>query len=310
MASTSYSELILEIQIIVSFILWPIKTSKRNRVFKLQDANGSWINTSYPELNNAMKNPFEDLFSCSRTRDFTHLISLVPNLISKNMNQALCVEISEDETLNVKQIGPLKAPGQDGFPGYFFRKYWDIVGEQVCLAVKEFFRTNSLSPTLSVTQVVLIPKVSNPENLGQFRPISLCNFVYRFISKVLENRLKPHMKNLISPQQSAFILGKLIQCIMVARESFHHISHKKKGSIAEMAMKLDLNKDFDHAECDFQLVVMNKWISALGGNLGFINVSQLLLSSSWSMMSILLNKFSKRFKTERSVISLSFPFGS
>ena len=106
---------------------------------------------------------------------------------------------------------------------------------------------------------MLIPKVSNPKNLGQFRPISLCNFVYRVISKVLANRLKPLMKNLISPQQSAFIPRRLIQdCIMVAHECFHHISHKKKGSVAEMAIKLDLNKSFDHVEWDFLLAVMNK----------------------------------------------------
>lgn len=57
-----------------------------------------------------------------------------------------------------------------------------------------------LSPSLNVTQVVLIPKVLNPDNLGQFRPISLCNFTYRIISKILANRLKPVMKFLITPQ--------------------------------------------------------------------------------------------------------------
>ena len=127
------------------------------------------------------------------------------------MNVALCKEVTEAEIQRaVKQLGPLKAPGKDGFPGFFFRKYWDIVGVQVSSAVKEFFTSMIMPSSLNTTQVVLIPKVPNLEDLSQFRPISLCSFVYRIISKILANRLKPIMKNIITPQQSAFIPGRLI----------------------------------------------------------------------------------------------------
>ena len=85
-----------------------------------------------------------------------------------------------------------------------------MVGVQVSSAVREFFTSKIMSPSLNTTQVVLIPKVPNPEDLSQFRPISLCSFVYRIISKILANRLKPIMKNIITPQQSAFIPGRLI----------------------------------------------------------------------------------------------------
>ena len=105
----------------------------------------------------------------------------------------------------VKELGALKAPGKDGFPGLFFQRYWHIVGDSVIMVVKQFFETGIMPPTLNKTLVVLIPKIPDPETLNQFRPISLCNFVYKIISKILSNRLKPFMSNIFSPQQSAFV---------------------------------------------------------------------------------------------------------
>lgn len=46
-----------------------------------------------------------------------------------------------------------------------------------------------MSHSLNTTVVVLIPKVSNPEDRGHFKPISLCCFVYQIISEILENHL-------------------------------------------------------------------------------------------------------------------------
>ena len=138
---------------------------QRNRIFKLRDANDRWI-TDTQELKNAVKIHFADIFRSTGNRDFSRLISLVPRMISEDMNQSLCKEVSDAEILAaVNHLGPLKAPGKDGFPGFFFRKYWDIVGTHVCSVVKDFFTTGVLSPSLNITQVVLILKVPNLENL-------------------------------------------------------------------------------------------------------------------------------------------------
>lgn len=53
----------------------------------------------------------------------------MPHLVSEDMNQILCKEVCDDEIFKaVKELGALKAPGKYGYPGFFFRKYWDIVG--------------------------------------------------------------------------------------------------------------------------------------------------------------------------------------
>ena len=88
-------------------------------------------------------------------------------------------------------MGPLKAPRKDGFPARFFQKNWAVMKEEVVLAVKEFFRTGHMPDGVNDTVIVLIPKVDHPVRHTYFRPISLCNVIYKIVAKCLVNRLRP-----------------------------------------------------------------------------------------------------------------------
>jgi hypothetical protein len=127
------------------------------------------------------------------------------------MNQDLCKEFSDDEiSTTLFQIGPLKAPGADGFPAHFYQRHWGTLKEDVIRGVKEFFRTGLMPDGINDTVIVLIPKKKDAESLCDFRPISLCNVIYKVVSKCLVNRLRPLLQEIISPTQSAFIPGRLI----------------------------------------------------------------------------------------------------
>jgi hypothetical protein len=102
------------------------------------------------------------------------------------------------------------------------------------------------------TAIVLIPKGDNPEELKDFRPISLCNVIYKVISKCLVNRLRPWLGEIISPEQSAFVPGRMItDNAIIAFECIHAIQ-KGTGDRGEFcAYKLDLSKAYDRVDWGF-----------------------------------------------------------
>lgn len=140
---------------------------------------------------------------------------------------------------------PLKSLGPDGFSVCFYQKYWAIVGDELYAAVLSCLNSRQLIETINDTFIALIPKVKNPLWVIDFKPISLCNVVYKLLSKVLANRLKIIILDIISPNQSAFIFGLLVtDNVIAAYEALHTINIQLKGKVGYMAMKLDISKAY------------------------------------------------------------------
>lgn len=109
--------------------------------------------------------------------------------------------------LALNQMGPLKSPGLNGFNVGFFQSYWHIVSHDVSETILKFLKDGK---GINYIYIVLIPKIKEPLTANDYRPINLCNVVYKLISKVLVNRLKKILPFIISENQSAFILNRLI----------------------------------------------------------------------------------------------------
>jgi hypothetical protein len=102
---------------------------------------------------------------------------------------------------------------------------------------------------MNFTYIALIPKIKSPEKFSDFWPISLCNIIYKMVSKVLANRLKVWLPKIISPFQSAFIQGRLISDnIIAAYETLYTMHSKMYGKKGYMATKLDMSKAYDRVE--------------------------------------------------------------
>ena len=119
--------------------------------------------------------------------------------------------------------------------------------------------------------------------MTDFRPISLCNVVYKLISKVLANHLKVILPQIISENQSKFLSGRLItDNVLVTFELMHYLEHKKEGKEGFVAIKLDMSKVYDKVEWDFIKQVMEKmgfhekWVELIMHCITFVSYSILV----------------------------------
>lgn len=90
----------------------------------------------------------------------------------------------------LKQMDPLKALGPNGLPPIFFQHYWGVTGNDVMKTVISCLTTSNIPVGINQIYISLIPKVKCPTRVSEFWPISLCNIIYKLVSKVLANRLK------------------------------------------------------------------------------------------------------------------------
>ena len=104
----------------------------------------------------------------------------------------------------------------------------------------------------------------------KFRPISLCNVIYKLISKVLANRLKSLLPSIVSENQSAFQARRVItDNILMAFEILHYMKTQQNGSTGFMALKLDISKAYDRVEWSFlecllrKLGFHNRWVDLM-----------------------------------------------
>lgn len=147
---------------------------------------------------------------------------------------------------------------------------FSLRGHDVIKAIKSFFQSGRLLKELNATAIALVPKVPNPDKWKDFRPISCCNTVYKCIAKIVANRLKVVLPNLVGPQQTAFIQGRRIgDNILLAQELLINY-HRDKGS-PRCALKVDLMNLIEFAGTSFL------------GFSGPVVSLMLLLSGSWNV---------------------------
>lgn len=120
------------------------------------------------------------------------------------------------------------------------------MAQDVCNGVRSLLTSGGMLHKINFTHVTLISKNKDPTVMTQLRPINLCNVIYKICSKVLMNRLKIILPEIISPTQSAFVPRRLISDnSLVASEIAHHMHTKRSGWNGGMALKLDIRKVYN-----------------------------------------------------------------
>ncbi|KAK6146980.1 hypothetical protein DH2020_017892 [Rehmannia glutinosa] len=255
--------------------------AKAERSFLSKKLNNGSITSSFDDLSKAFVNYFKNLFGtrlqtspvdlqtlqtgpCIDEDDF----NLLPSPVTPQAIKMALFDIEDD-----------RSPGPDGFSSGFFKKSWDVVGNDVIAAVTEFFDSSKLLRQINHTVIALIPKTDHAPTVADFRPIACCNVVYKVITKILASKLEYVVPKLIDPAQYAFISGRNItDNIFLAQEIIRNYARARISP--RCAIKVDLKKAYDTISWSFLEQVLN----GLGFSSMFISwVMECVSSASYSI---------------------------
>ncbi|GKU90798.1 hypothetical protein SLEP1_g4749 [Rubroshorea leprosula] len=235
---------------------------------------------------------FEDLYA-EEKRVRPRLDGLGFKQLTWEDNDTLISPFSEDEIkVAVGECDSSKAPGPDGFNFRFVKSEWDVIKDDVVRFLQEFQANGKLVRGLNASFIVLVPKVENPVQIEEYRPISLIGVIYKILAKLLANRLKKVLENVIGEQQMAFLKGRqLMDGVVIANEVIDEVKKKKKKAFL---FKIDFEKAYDKVSWSFLDHMMQK--------MGFCEKWRLWIQECLrsSLVSILVNGSpSRQFKVTR-----------
>ena len=179
-----------------------------------------------------------------RTIDIDQITRFSPSVVFAKKNDLLMKPIIiyevEEAVFQMKEGTTL---GLDGFTVNYFHHFWDLIKMEVWRIVEDSRITKILLPVFNATFINLIPKCEGANSPDKFRPISLCNGIYKIITKVIENHLKPLLPRLISPEKSGFVEDlQRMDGIILVHELLHSIGMQKMPGLL---IKLDIAKAYD-----------------------------------------------------------------
>lgn len=252
--------------------------------------------SSFDGLANLGVNHFQTLYKAQARSSLAEIIQLAQHFshfADVEENAELMDEVSMDElktTLHSFQKD--KSPGPDGWTIELFLGFFDVMGEDLLKVVEESRRSGRIHAPINATFIALIPKVDKPETFDDIRPISLCNCLYKIISKVISCGLKVVLSEKISKEQFSFLQGRQFhEAIVVAQEALHSLKTK---NLSGAVLKLDLSKAYDRVSS----LYVRMLLIHLGFNVSFVIwVMECISTTSFA---VLINgTASPFFKAER-----------
>eukprot|EP00253_Pinus_taeda_P004501 PITA_04501 len=212
---------------------------KQEEIFWIQKSRVQWLIEG--ERNTRL---FHRSTMANNAHNRISSIKDVDGQIQQSREDIEAVSVTEKEVSEVlKEMLYGKAPVPDGFNVDFFKDCWNIVKQHILNVVEDSRLNKTILKVLNTSFISLIPKQDNAQTQKRYRPIALCNVVYKIISKVVANKLRPLLPTLVSGEQSGYVEGRqILDNIIQAHEVVHSLTSKRK---AGMIMQLDIAKAYD-----------------------------------------------------------------
>lgn len=158
-----------------------------NHIEALFDSETGWHKTQY-SINNQFRIFYENLFHTTNPMPPTAVYPF-PRLSALDKIH-LIAPITEDEIYRtIQKMGRNKSPGPDGLTVEFYLNQWSLIRSTVTSTIFDFFSTGNMSSQLNHTYLIFIPKRLHPTQVTHYRPIRLCNVIYKIISSIMVARL-------------------------------------------------------------------------------------------------------------------------
>ena len=110
----------------------------------------------------------------------------------------------------MKKLAKADIPGRNGWSVEFFNPFIYMNGADFLDAIEESRIKGEVFGSMNATIIFLIPKKDKQDTYNDFRPISTCNLIYKVISKVITNMMKPIMDKYIFEEQFGFLSNRQI----------------------------------------------------------------------------------------------------
>ncbi|KAI0505090.1 hypothetical protein KFK09_016047 [Dendrobium nobile] len=155
-------------------------------------------------------NYFQELYNPTPPSNMALDSFPIGNVLNDDFASSIISVVTDEEIKTAVFTGSsTSAPGPDGFNFHFFKTAWHILGPTVCRAIKSFFSKGFLPKGVKSTSLAIIPKHNNAASISEYRPIALCNVMYKIISKVMAARLKPFMSWIVKDTQDGFVKSRV-----------------------------------------------------------------------------------------------------
>ncbi|KAK6125806.1 hypothetical protein DH2020_040450 [Rehmannia glutinosa] len=182
----------------------------RNSIDRIMTVAGGWVE-DHNDIVKEFGDYYRHLFAAEEQLDMEVALNAIDRKATKEMNDLLNRHFETEKVVAaLAQMHPTKSPGPDGMPALFYHKFWSFIKSDILSATLKILNNESSPKSINDTFIVLIPKKKKPERVTDYRPISLCNVIFKLVTKTIANRLKLILPDLIHHTQSAFVPGRLI----------------------------------------------------------------------------------------------------
>lgn len=150
---------------------------------------------SFNKLSHLGSSHFRNLYKQppgSTVADIINIAGHFPKFVNENEAEALFDPVTPRELEStLKWFKKEKSPGTNGWTIEFYITFYELLSNDLLRVVEECRISRSLYNAINSTFIALIPKSDSPSSSDDYRPISLCNVLYKIISKIIANCLRP-----------------------------------------------------------------------------------------------------------------------